>query len=282
METDMPRRLLAEFVGTFALLFAVVTSASLSGLIAGTFGVAFTQGLVLALMVTAVGHISGAHFNPAVTLGFLLTRRIGLLAGAAYVLTQLVAAIAAVAAARQLLPSVLVTPGGDFPIDTASAVTTLADGVETWQGLLIEALLTFFLVWIVFATAVDPDGSFPVVAGFGIGLTVAVDILMGGPLTGASMNPARSFGPALLENSWGDWWIYWVGPLLGGAIAALLYTTFFLEGRETTDEEAWEAFLAEDGGDTEVVVVEEEIVEAVEVDDTSADDVSDDDPDQRA
>ena len=278
----MPRRLLAEFVGTFALLFAVVTSASLSGLIAGTFGVAFTQGLVLALMITAVGHISGAHFNPAVTLGFLLTRRIGLIAGIAYVATQLVAAVAAVAAARELLPSAIVTPGGDFPVDTAASVTVLADGVEVWQGLLIEALLTFFLVWVVFATAVDPDGSFPAVAGFGIGLTVAVDILMGGPLTGASMNPARSFGPALLENNWTDWWIYWVGPLLGGAIAALLYVTFFLEGRETTDEEAWEAFLAEDEGEAEVIVVEEgRVVESADVDDAPAADTTDDDSEQR-
>ena len=272
----MPRRLLAEFVGTFAFLFAVVASTSLSGLIAGTFGVAITQGVAIALMITAVAHISGAHFNPAVTLGFLLTRKMGIVAGVAYVITQLVAAVAAVAAARQVLPAIITTPGGEYQVDTASAVTQLADGVETWQGLLIEALLTFFLVWVVFATAVDPNGSFPAVAGFGIGLTVTVDILMGGPLTGASMNPARSFGPALLENQWNDWWLYWVGPLLGGAIAALLYVTFYLDRGDTGDEEAWETFLEEEAVVPEETVVVEEIV----VEEPVADD-STDQPDQR-
>jgi glycerol uptake facilitator-like aquaporin len=104
----------------------------------------------------------------------------------------------------------------------------------------IEAVLTFFLVWVIFAVAVDPEGTFRVVAGLPIGLTVALDIMMGGPLTGASMNPARSLGPAVAGGFWTDHWVYWVGPVAGGIIAAVLYDLLVLRRRhpEPTLEEA--------------------------------------------
>ena len=96
--------------------------------------------------------------------------------------------------------------------------------------MLTEAILTFFLVWVVFATAADPGGAFKSIAGLAIGLTITFDILMGGPLTGAAMNPARAFGPELVQNVWSNWWVYWVGPLAGGGLAALLYEYLYLRG----------------------------------------------------
>jgi aquaporin Z len=100
--------------------------------------------------------------------------------------------------------------------------------IDVWQGLALEALLTFFLVWVVFATAVDPGGAFKSIAGLAIGLTITFDILAAGPLTGAAMNPARALGPELVQGVWDDWWIYLVGPGLGAAIAALAYDWLYL------------------------------------------------------
>ena len=104
----------------------------------------------------------------------------------------------------------------------------LGEGVGGGAGVLTEAILTFFLVWVVFATAVDPGGTFKSIAGLAIGLTITLDILAGGPLTGAAMNPARAFGPELVEGVWDDAWVYYVGPLLGGAAAALAYELLYL------------------------------------------------------
>ena len=110
----------------------------------------------------------------------------------------------------------------------------LTPQVSAGQGLVIEAVLTFFLVWVVFATAADPNGSFGKIAGLAIGFTISLDILMAGPLTGAMMNPARAFGPMLVQNVWGHFWVWYVGPLAGGAIAALLYELLYLKPAETT------------------------------------------------
>ena len=109
----------------------------------------------------------------------------------------------------------------------------LAEGVSPLQGVLFELIATFFLVFVVFATAIDDNGAFKMVAGFAIGLVVAFDILAGGPLTGASMNPARTFGPALVGNVWAAHWVYWVGPLAGGGLAALLYSRLYLRKEES-------------------------------------------------
>ena len=184
-------------------------------------GVALAHGLTIAVMVSAVGHISGGHFNPAVTLGFLVTRRLAPTLALVYWTVQFAGAACAAALLRWFFDSrsrdlgKLGAPG-------------LGGGIDHWQGLVIEIVLTFFLVWVVFATAADPGGTFKSIAGLAIGFTIALDVLMGGPLTGAAMNPARAFGPELLQREWSDAWVWYVGPFAGGALAALAYEWLYL------------------------------------------------------
>jgi aquaporin TIP len=220
MEYDPARKAIAEFLGTFTLVFAVAMSIAVGQQVAGIFGAAVAQGLALGVMISALGHISGAHFNPAVTLGALVTRKIEPTLAVVYWLAQFAGAVAAALLAKALLPTEL---------DKALGAPALGLGVTAWQGVLIEGVLTFFLVWVVFATAIDPRGSFAAIAGLGIGLIVTVDILLGGPLTGASMNPARAFGPELVQGgAWSNAWIYYVGPFAAGVVAAVLYTVLYL------------------------------------------------------
>src|SRR5215210_2338447 len=189
----------------------------------GLTGVALAHGLAIAVMASAVGHISGGHFNPAVTFGFLVTRRMDPFLGAAYVVTQLVAGALAALALNVIFPN---------PVNLDRGVPVVASPITGAGAVLTEAILTFFLVWVVFATAADPRGAFKSVAGLAIGLTITVDILAGGPLTGAAMNPARAFGPELVQNVWNHWWVYWIGPLLGGGVAALAYELLYLRPLE--------------------------------------------------
>ncbi len=217
MEYDALRRGVAELVGTFTLVFIGVGSILFSG--GQLVGIALAHGLAIAVMVSAVGHISGGHFNPAVTFGFLITRRMAPILGAVYVVAQLLAAVVAMLALKVIFPD---EPSLD------PGVPTVADQISVGAGVLTEAILTFFLVWVVFATAADPRGTFKSVAGLAIGLTITADILAGGPLTGAAMNPARAFGPELVQGEWSDFWVYWVGPLAGGGVAALAYELLYL------------------------------------------------------
>ena len=215
---DAARRLVAEFVGTFTLVFIGV------GAIAHRRRAARRRrarafGLAIAVMASAVGHISGAHFNPAVTFGFLITRRMAPVLAAAYIVTQLAAATVAALLLAVVYPA-------EANLDAGVPVVNPA--VDVWSGALLEAILTFFLVWVVFATAVDARGTFASIAGLAIGLTITFDILAGGPLTGAAMNPARAFGPELVYGIWDDAWIYYVGPIVGGGLAAVLYDWLYL------------------------------------------------------
>jgi MIP family channel proteins len=169
--------------------------------------------LILALLVTATMRVSG-HLNPAVTAGFLVTRRIEPMMAVVYWIAQLMGAIVAAYALKALYPASVAAAtrlGGQ----SISADTSLL------QAVVLEAIATFFLVFVVFGTAVDPRA--PKVGGFAIGLTVTADILAIGPLTGGSMNPARSFGPAIVTHIFEGQTAYWIGPLLGGIAAALLY-----------------------------------------------------------
>ncbi len=216
MDADAGRRAVAEFVGTFALIFVGAGSIAVG---AGLVGVALAHGLVIAVMASAVGHISGGHFNPAVTIGFLVTRRMEPVLGAIYLVTQLVAAVLGALALRLVFPDAADLDGG---------APVLGETVSAGSGLLLEAILTFFLVWVIFATAADPRGAFTAIAGLAIGLTITADILVGGPLTGAALNPARAFGPQLVQNVWDDGWIYYLGPIVGGAAAALVYDYLYL------------------------------------------------------
>jgi len=209
-------RAVAEFVGTFALVFVGV-GAIVSG--SGLVGVALAHGLVIAVMASAVGHISGGHFNPAVTLGFLVTRRMDAALAGIYLATQLAAAVVAALALRAVFPE---------QANLDNGVPALNNAVGAGAGVLAEAILTFFLVWVIFATAADPRGAFKSIAGLAIGLTITFDILAGGPLTGAAMNPARWFGPALVQGQWDDFWLYLVGPIAGATAAALLYDWLYL------------------------------------------------------
>jgi aquaporin TIP len=215
MEYDVGRRSVAEFVGAFTLIFIGGGAGIVSG--HDIVAVALANGLAIGIMVTNLGHISGGHFNPAITLGFLATRRITLRLAVAYWISQLAGAIVAAAGLRWLLHK---------PAFLAAVPHVARIGVG--RGLVVEMVLTFFLVWAVFATAVDPRGAFKAVAGLAIGLTISIDVLAGGPLTGAAMNPARAFGPELIGNFWAQGWIYWLGPAVGGVVAAVGYDRLYL------------------------------------------------------
>jgi aquaporin Z len=216
------RRSFVELLGTFALVFVVVGTIMAVGpqAEAGTLEVALAYGLVVAVMVSAVAHISGGHFNPAITFGFLLTRRISVLLGLAYWIAQLTGGVLATLLLRWIFPAA--------NRDAANLGAPARHTIELGPALVVEALLTFFLVWVVFATTADPRSTYSAVAGLAIGLVVVFDSLMGYSLTGAALNPARAFGPELISNTWGDFWIWYVGPMAGGAIAALLYDELYL------------------------------------------------------
>jgi MIP family channel proteins len=229
---DSIRHFVAEFVGTFALVFvggAAIINAQARGSNAGLLEVALAHGIILGVLVTATMRISG-HLNPAVTLGFLAARRIEPVMAGLYLVAQLLAAMIAAYALRALLPDADV-------VSTRLGGQAVASTVSTGQAIGLEAIATFFLVFVVFGTAVDP--SAPRVGGLAIGLTIAADILAIGPLTGASMNPARSFGPAVASGIFEGQVVYWIGPILGGVAAALLYETLFLRrGVEPVDHGA--------------------------------------------
>jgi MIP family channel proteins len=217
---DSWRHFIAEFVGTFALVF-VGGGAIIAGAASGASSlaaVALAHGLILSVMVTATMRISG-HFNPAVTIAFLVVRRIEATMAALYIVAQLFASLAAAYFLRALLPEGPATA-------TQLGGQALATGISMGQGIALETIATFFLVFVIFGTAVDPDA--PRVGGFAIGLTVAADILAIGPFTGASMNPARSFGPAVAALNFQGHAAYWIGPIIGGIIAAVLYDRVFL------------------------------------------------------
>ena len=217
MDYDPVRRGFAEFVGTFTLVFIGAGSILTFGkLFAGAFAagsgsqvaglglvaVALAHGLAIGVMVSAVGHISGGHFNPAITLGFLVTRRLAPILALVYWVVQLTAAVAAAALLHWF-----------FTMSERNAVQLgaplLGSGITQWQ-------------------AADPGGTFKSIAGLAIGLTITLDILMGGPLTGAAMNPARAFGPELIQNDWTNAWIYYAGPAIGGVVAAASYEWLYL------------------------------------------------------
>ena len=214
----------AEFLGTFALCFigagAICTNQWTNGAV-GLLGIAIAHGTVLAVMISAMGHISGGHFNPAVTLGILSANKLDGRQAVTYILAQL-----AGAAAAGYLLTLIVPPSVWQPVHLGTP--GLREGITVGQGTLIEMILTFFLVLAVFGTAVDSKGSWNAIAGFGIGTVLIFDILVGGPLTGAAMNPARAFGPALASGYWNHHLLYWVGPILGGVLAGFLYSSVFL------------------------------------------------------
>ncbi|MFL6194175.1 MAG: MIP/aquaporin family protein [Thermoanaerobaculia bacterium] len=224
MYDKLSTSLLAEFIGTFALIFIGAGAGALG--IGGLVGVAFAHGLVVLGFAYAYGHISGTHINPAVTLGVWAAGKIDTGRAFSYVVFQIVGGIVGALALRWIL-------GGTA---TGLGLTQLANGLQVGNatitltpamGVLLEAILTFFLVNAVMNAGISGKATIP--GGLAIGLTLTFCILMGGPLTGASLNPARSIGPAVATGNFNNLWVYLVGPILGGVVAGLLYKTVFEE-----------------------------------------------------
>ena len=218
LERDYIRRGVAEFVGTFALIFIAAGGAAYARTATD---LALANGLVIAVMVSAFGFISGGFFNPAVTLGFLVTRRIAPKLAVWYWVMQFGGAVVAALLLKWILPS---------GPQTASnlGVPALGSGLGAGPGVVLEAVLTFFLVWVIFATAVDPRGTFQQIAGLAIGFTIAFGVLMAYGLTGGAMNPARAFGPQLVGGHWAHFWVWYIGPFAGAVMAASLYELLYL------------------------------------------------------
>jgi MIP family channel proteins len=220
---SLARRLAAEALGTFGFVFVgaavVVVNGGFPNSGIGLLGIALAHAVALSVMITATMTISGGHLNPAVTIALLVARRIDAISALAYIATQLVAACVAAYLVKMLLPPNAVR-------NAMVGLPVIASSVNLQQAIGLELVLTFFLVSAVFGTAVSPDA--PRVAGFGIGLVLLFDILVGGPLTGAAMNPARAFGPAVVAGEWVGQLVYWIGPILGGILAALLWEYLLL------------------------------------------------------
>ena len=210
---DLARRAAAEGFGVFALVFAgcgaIVAEATNPGSL-GTVGIAFVFGLIVMAMVYATGHLSGAHLNPAVTLAFLLTRHLPRAEAAAYLAAQLLGALIAAGLLAAIWPSQPASLGATLP------------SVGVGSAFVYEVVLTAFLMFVIMAVATDTR-AVGAAAAIAIGGTVGLDALFGGPVTGASMNPARSLGPALVSGELTDLWIYLTAPILGAALGALAY-----------------------------------------------------------
>lgn len=220
------RAYVAEFLGTFFLCFAgiaaILSGTSVVGGGGGLVAIALAHGIALSVAVSAFGGISGAHFNPAVTLGMLATRRIGPASAGVYVAVQLAGATAAALVCRAIFPAAAAA-------EALLGIPLPAAWVPTSTILLGEIVMTFLLMLAIFGAAVDERGRAVKIGGFAIGLTVAFNILALGPVTGASMNPARSFGPALVAGIWNFHLYYWIGPIIGAVLGALLYDRVLLD-----------------------------------------------------
>ena len=217
------RSTLAEFIVTLLFVFLGAGSVVVSGglpngdLDAARLGIiAVAHGLAIAILAYATANISGGHINPAVTFAAWMTNKISAARGLMFIAAQLSGAVVGALLLLATIPAAA---------DTNLGAHALGPDVSISMGLLMEIIVTFALVFVIFATAVDPGGMGNL-APLAIGLGVLVDHLV--PITGASMNPARSFGPALVSGAWSDHWIYWVGPLLGGAGAGLVYQFMFI------------------------------------------------------
>jgi aquaporin NIP len=209
----LARRALMEAIGAFALVVAgcgaIVTDATRDGAL-GSVGISLVFGLVIMVMIYAGGHLSGAHFNPAVTIAFALGRHFPARDAVAYIAAQMLGAVAGAL--------LLLAAWNDAPADLGATVPTVTAGT----ALLYEIVLTAFLMFVITAVATDTR-AVGAAAAIAIGGTVALDALFGGPITGASMNPARSFGPALAAGRWSDFWVYVVGPVIGATVGVFGY-----------------------------------------------------------
>ncbi|HEU4928360.1 MAG TPA: aquaporin [Candidatus Krumholzibacteria bacterium] len=210
-------KLIAEFFGTFTLIFigvGAIAADHASGGALGLTGIALAHGLAIAVMVSATAATSGGHLNPAVTCGALVAGKIRPGMALSYIVAQCLGAVFAAFMVKLSVPS-------DWLTAVGMGTPALGQGVSVGQALVMEAVLTFFLMFVVYGTAVDARA--PKVAGLFIGLTIAMGIMASGPVSGGAINPARHFGPALMGGGMQNIWLYWVGPILGSVVAALIY-----------------------------------------------------------
>lgn len=231
------RPLVGEFLGPFALVFmgagSVLTTEAFGldgpGQIVA---VALAHGLAIGLLMAAAGHVSGGAYNPAISFGLWIAGRFSAAKTVAYIGAQLAGAVVAALALRYIFQSEL-SDQLHLGAPTIAKAGEAAFIVGRARGFVTEAVLSFFLMYVFYGCVVDRRG----LSGIGplaVGLAVTMDILMGGPLTGAAMNPARAFGPALVANFWADHWIYWAAPLIGASLAAALFTYVMTAREEET------------------------------------------------
>lgn len=228
-----PRAYLAEAIATYGLVFfgplSVIIAVASFGETLTTQSVLFISlghGGAIALMVYAFGHVSGAHINPAVTIPMMITKKIGIKDGIGYIISQIIGAVAAAATLKAILPEL----GAKVNFGTQGGPSELINNSIS-SGFAIESILTFFLVLVIFMTAVHKKAS-PGWHGFSIGGMVFLIHLVAVPLTGASVNPARTFGPALISGAWEFQWLYWAAPILGGIIAGLIMNYVYVNKAE--------------------------------------------------
>lgn len=214
---------LAELIGTFTLVFfgagAIMTQNA--NQMVGMTGIAVAHGLAILVMIYAFGHISGGHFNPAVTFAAMVSKRISFPGMVMYWIAQCLGAA---------LGAWVLLVAWRGPTEAHLGTPTVAAGVSPMLAMVLEGVMAFMLVIVIVGSAMDLRAS-KGFQGLAIGMTLVGNILAGGALTGASFNPARAFGPALVSGYWQDQWLYWVGPLLGGAIAVLVYDNLLMERR---------------------------------------------------
>ncbi|HKS66006.1 MAG TPA: aquaporin [Candidatus Acidoferrales bacterium] len=223
------QKLAAEFIGTFAIVFVGAGAICADRYLQlqnqaafGLVGIALAYGIGVAAMVTAFAHISGGHLNPAITIGFWVTRRLDTLQSAGYCLSQLLGAVAAAYLLTVIVPEPAWAPAGLGTPDLAPEITR-------WRGMVLAGVMAGIIVFVYFATMLDERGAFRRLGGVPVGFAVMVSVFFGAPLVGASAaNPARTFGTALASRHWHNHGVFWIGPLFGGIIAAVIYDRFFL------------------------------------------------------
>jgi aquaporin-4 len=227
------RNWFAEGIATYCLVFFGVLSIIISkeaigsGLsVESNIMISLGHGSAIGLMVYAFGHVSGAHINPAVTIPMMITKKIGISDGIGYIVLQLVGAVIAALTLNAIFPKL----GAAVNFGTQGGPSDLING-NIWSGLALEMILTFFLVTVIYMVAVHRK-AVPGIQGITIGGMIFLLHLVGVPFTGASMNPARTFGPAIVSGFWEFHWIYWVGPIIGGIIAGLIMNYVFIKPSE--------------------------------------------------
>ena len=222
---SLRNKFLVEIVGTFILVYAIASAATVysdSGQL-GVIGIGLVHALVLTAIVYAIGYRSGAQVNPAVTIGLLVAKKIGGKEAVVYIIAQIIGAVLAAAVVYSIFGSEM------------SASVTLPSDDNVVRALILETVMTFTLVYVVLATTTSKNFKIVPLAGIAIGFTLGFNVIFGGSITGGSLNPARSFGPALITWDFAYQWIYWVAPIAGGLIAAGVYKLLHTE--EEQEEE---------------------------------------------